>query len=379
MGLGLALQLTMPMPMPVPLPMPAPAPAELPRPAGSGPDAPEPTDPAAVAFASLLAALVAPQPPPVLPPAGPSPAVLPPDAPAPVVFTSDDGPIGTEHNPEVRDARPVAPPPAVLPAVVPAAPVVFSSDDRPIGTEHNPEAVGEEVGEGDAVPGAPAPRRVVPREVEVLAPSTSRPVPPEAVAALEAAPSRGADVGIPPKAFAPHAVEVTAPVTAVPDVRRPEVVAAPVPVPATPAPEPRAVAQQVVRAVVPLRKLPDGTHRVVLELRPAELGTVRVELSVDAGTVHVGMRADTPGTDALLHAALPEVRAQLDAAGLAAGRVAVGFGAEGGQGGPAWRAAADRRARRASTHDRDRHDHDAVDDIPTGYSTAAPGHVDLRL
>jgi hypothetical protein len=153
------------------------------------------------------------------------------------------------------------------------------------------------------------------------------------------------------------------------EILKPEIVQAP---PAPPSP-----VAQVVKAVVPLRRLVDGTHNVVLELHPAELGTVRVELSLDAGVIHLGLRADAAGTSRLLRAALPELRSQLDAAGLVAGRLAVDSGqTDRRDGQPLWRTDADGSRRRSAGPD----DPESVDDViaPT-YSTSAYGQIDVLL
>jgi flagellar hook-length control protein FliK len=93
---------------------------------------------------------------------------------------------------------------------------------------------------------------------------------------------------------------------------------------AAPAATPEAVAEQIVSAVVPLHGRGDGRHDVTLELRPADLGTIRVEVSVEHQTVHLTLHAAEPATGKLLAAALPELRSSLADAGLTAGHVGVG-------------------------------------------------------
>ena len=107
-----------------------------------------------------------------------------------------------------------------------------------------------------------------------------------------------------------------------------EAVAAPVDAPAVATPA--AVADQVVSAVVPLHGRGDGRHAVTLELRPEELGTIRVEVSVEHQTVHLTLHAADPATGRLLAAALPELRTALTDAGLTAGQL--GVGGDGGHG-----------------------------------------------
>ena len=94
-----------------------------------------------------------------------------------------------------------------------------------------------------------------------------------------------------------------------------------------PAPAPMAqpaVPDQIVSAVVPLHGRGDGRHEVTLELRPDDLGTIRVEVSVENQTVHLTLHAAEPATGRLLSAALADLRSALADAGLTAGHVAVG-------------------------------------------------------
>jgi flagellar hook-length control protein FliK len=113
----------------------------------------------------------------------------------------------------------------------------------------------------------------------------------------------------------------------------PAAVAVPAPVPAdhpatapVDAPEaaaPPRPAEQLVRVVAPFRAAPDGSHEVTLALRPEGLGDVQVSIVVDQGVVHVALTAAATETTAVLQQALPDLRAGLVAAGLAAGQLAV--------------------------------------------------------
>jgi flagellar hook-length control protein FliK len=76
----------------------------------------------------------------------------------------------------------------------------------------------------------------------------------------------------------------------------------------------------------------DGRHEVTLELRPDDLGTIRVEVSVEHQTVHLTLHVAEPATSQLLSAALPDLRAALADAGLTAGHVGVGLDGGGGAG-----------------------------------------------
>jgi flagellar hook-length control protein FliK len=86
---------------------------------------------------------------------------------------------------------------------------------------------------------------------------------------------------------------------------------------------PPAVPEQIVSAVVPLHGRGDGRHELTLELRPEDLGTIRVEVSVEHQTVHLTLHAAEPATGRLLSAALADLRSALADAGLRAGHVAV--------------------------------------------------------
>jgi hypothetical protein len=120
-----------------------------------------------------------------------------------------------------------------------------------------------------------------------------------------------------------------------PSARPAEAVAAPAI--SAPAATQAAVADQIVSAVVPLHGRGDGRHEVTLELRPDDLGAIRVEVSVEHQTVHLTLHAADPATGRLLSAALPDLRSALADAGLTAGHVGVGTGGDGGTGAGAHR------------------------------------------
>jgi flagellar hook-length control protein FliK len=109
------------------------------------------------------------------------------------------------------------------------------------------------------------------------------------------------------------------------------------PATSAPAATPAAVADQIVSAVVPLHGRGDGRHEVTLELRPDDLGAIRVEVSVEHQTVHLTLHAADPATGRLLSAALPDLRSALADAGLTAGHVGVGTVGDGGTGAGAHR------------------------------------------
>jgi flagellar hook-length control protein FliK len=94
-------------------------------------------------------------------------------------------------------------------------------------------------------------------------------------------------------------------------------VAAVAPVAATTAAAPPApVAAQVAAQVVVLSQGPDATHSVTLVLHPDNLGPVHVKMTLDQGTVDLTMRGAHEHGRAALMAALPDLRRDLEAAGL---------------------------------------------------------------
>lgn len=107
-----------------------------------------------------------------------------------------------------------------------------------------------------------------------------------------------------------------APVTAAP-VDGPATVAAP----PAPAPDPHV---QIARIVRPLRLGDDGAYELALDLTPAELGRVRIDVELRGSTINLHLRADNPATRELLQASLEQLRTELEAAGLQSGSLDVG-------------------------------------------------------
>ncbi|MDQ1565382.1 MAG: hypothetical protein QOF96_262, partial [Actinomycetota bacterium] len=128
-----------------------------------------------------------------------------------------------------------------------------------------------------------------------------------------------------------------------------------------------------VSAVVPLHGRGDGRHEVTLELRPDDLGAIRVEVSVEHQTVHLTLHAADPATGRLLSAALPDLRSALADAGLTAGHVGVGTGGDGGTGAGAHRPSGG--PTRPGRSDASRPDTEPVRTI----RPAAAGRLDLFL
>jgi len=83
---------------------------------------------------------------------------------------------------------------------------------------------------------------------------------------------------------------------------------------AAPSPPPAA---QVAEQIVPLRAQGDGVHRIAMELRPDDLGTIGVIAEIRNGQVHLHFTGANELTRETLRAALPDLRQQLEDAGFA--------------------------------------------------------------
>ncbi len=120
--------------------------------------------------------------------------------------------------------------------------------------------------------------------------------------------------------------------------------AAPVPAPASapvqqtgtlgaPAPVPGAAPSfvppqsQVLSAVTPLLRGPDGTQTLTLHLHPQDLGSVRVQISLAGSEVSLHLAASDQGTREMLRQGLGDLRHQLEEMGLGTAGVDVGAGA----------------------------------------------------
>jgi flagellar hook-length control protein FliK len=92
---------------------------------------------------------------------------------------------------------------------------------------------------------------------------------------------------------------------------------------AAPAPAAPPVAGHLAPHVAVLRGGPDGTSTLTVVLRPENLGPVQVQVTLDNGVVDLTLRgAHQHGRDALLQA-LPDLRRDLEAAGLSCSRLDV--------------------------------------------------------
>ena len=85
-------------------------------------------------------------------------------------------------------------------------------------------------------------------------------------------------------------------------------------------------AEIVLSVVEPLRDQPDGSYRITVDLHPADLGRVQVEVRLERGEVNLHLQADHASTSALLRDALHDLRDGLQSAGLRTGGVVVSNG-----------------------------------------------------
>lgn len=89
------------------------------------------------------------------------------------------------------------------------------------------------------------------------------------------------------------------------------------------------VSGQLASAVAAMQRRGDGEYVASLDLHPAELGRVRVEIEIRAGVVNVQVAAEQAGTRGLLNDQLADLRAALEQGGMDAGQLDVashGFG-----------------------------------------------------
>ncbi|MCZ2817820.1 flagellar hook-length control protein FliK [Modestobacter sp. VKM Ac-2984] len=106
---------------------------------------------------------------------------------------------------------------------------------------------------------------------------------------------------------------------------------------AVPAPAEPPVAAQLGRQLAVLHNALDGSQTMTVVLTPDDLGPVSVQVTITRGVLDVTLHgAHEAGRQALLDA-LPDLRRELDSAGLTAGRVEVG--ADGGDAGTGARTA----------------------------------------
>jgi flagellar hook-length control protein FliK len=94
--------------------------------------------------------------------------------------------------------------------------------------------------------------------------------------------------------------------------------------PTPPLPLDRAVVDQIATQLRPVSLEVGARSALSIDLHPAELGHLRVELSLEDGVLRVALRPDSSATGDLLRRVLPELHAALEDAGLGATDVEVG-------------------------------------------------------
>lgn len=312
---------------------------------GIGPVAGDPDDRGG-SFTAILAALVADSGAPAEASGEPLPAETPVagTAPGDVAATSDVG-APTAAFPAVTTAGPA---PVVSDTAADATPSAMP----PTPTGHGPDAgsatrpaVADPVlprtaGAGlvPATPAAPVAQSPVPSTTAgipnpgrqpapaVSLPSGFTPVPPAAdhpaaplpgphVDARTAAPTPGATLTAAPAGGDPAAAALGSaaqPVVPVATAAAPETSPA---APATPASAPASPAQQIALHVTPLRRAPDGVHRMTVHLHPAELGPVSLVAEVRDNGIHLQLAGATETGREALRGALTELRRELQEAG----------------------------------------------------------------
>jgi flagellar hook-length control protein FliK len=146
------------------------------------------------------------------------------------------------------------------------------------------------------------------------------------------------------------------------------------------------VAGQLVPHVAVLGRSGDGTHSLTVVLRPDNLGPVQVQVTVSRGALDLTLRGAHEQGRAALMDALPELRRELQSAGLDCSRLDVSRDTGGswtsqhsaagdGRGQPPW-------ARPGQPENRPRpfaSDADAGRATPTTRSTTSPNGVDVLV
>nr|WP_275941331.1 flagellar hook-length control protein FliK [Planosporangium flavigriseum] len=86
--------------------------------------------------------------------------------------------------------------------------------------------------------------------------------------------------------------------------------------------------------MAPLRKGPDGVHRLTIHLNPVDLGPISVTAEVRGGDIHVHLAGATDAAREALRAALPELRKELQGSGFGSSSLDVSRDAPGNGGAP---------------------------------------------
>jgi flagellar hook-length control protein FliK len=86
---------------------------------------------------------------------------------------------------------------------------------------------------------------------------------------------------------------------------------------------PPPVAGQVAPVVATLAAGPNGAHTMTLVLTPETLGPVEIRVTVQNGTIDLGLRGASEAGRAALLDALPDLRRDLESSGLSCSRLQV--------------------------------------------------------
>jgi len=83
-----------------------------------------------------------------------------------------------------------------------------------------------------------------------------------------------------------------------------------------PAPTDQPIAGQVAGPVLALRARGDGSHQLIVALHPAELGPVNVHVRITGDAMTISLASTSETAHETLRDALPQLRAELQSAGL---------------------------------------------------------------
>ncbi len=82
---------------------------------------------------------------------------------------------------------------------------------------------------------------------------------------------------------------------------------------------------QLAGRILPLRDAGDGVHRLTAHVHPADLGPVQIVAELRAGAIHLHLSGASDAAREALRAALPDLRRELEEAGLSPGGLDVGL------------------------------------------------------
>jgi flagellar hook-length control protein FliK len=270
------------------------------------------------------------------PPAPPAPAATPAADAAAAIAAAGATVTSSQRSVEATNAAPsaaAAGAPAA-PAVVPQTPAAATPSPVPVPATPEPAAAAVLTSAATAVaPATPVPPPTPASSTEGSPDGAVDGAPPSAPGgAVPAVPAAGGGLssgaggagqdagssGSSPSDGVPDVTSVGPAAVPAPSATAPtEVDAAPAPAPPVP------VSGQVARHVAALRGAPDGTQSMTLVLTPERLGPVEVQVTISQGSLDLNLRgAHEHGRAALLEA-LPDLRRDLQAAGLTLSRLEV--------------------------------------------------------